>query len=172
MTTILLWLSFLFAPQHATLRESPFRVMHLHAAARNLPDVATPGMADDVVDFAVMRQTRRVPAALIVALAWGESRFDPMASPACGVMQVYPNDLGEPASACALWRRDLQAGVRAGVREIEMMLDDKRVHNDLYLALLYRACGNQAFNGTCAKHAWVRDALYRWHTLEINSASS
>jgi len=140
---------------------------HLHERARALPDVESPDLTDQLVVAALEEQTPRVPAALIVAIAWGESRFDRDARPACGVMQVYPNDLEEPASACVEWRRDLRAGVRAGVREIEIMLADKRVRGDMRRALLYRACGNKAFDGTCStpKHAWVKATMERWHVL-------
>lgn len=144
-----------------------YDTLQLHEAARELPDVSSPDLADRFVDVALELQTPRVPAALIIALAWGESRFDASARPACGVMQVYPRDLGEPAASCAEWRRDLHAGVRAGVREIETMLADKRVRGNMRLALLYRACGNKAFDGTCdaKKYAWVTTAMARWHSI-------
>jgi hypothetical protein len=140
----------------------------LHCRANALPDVDHPAMVDPFVDAALAEQTPRVPAALIVALGWGESRFDPAAQPACGAMQVYPNDLDEPWSRCAEWRKDLVAGVRAGVREIEVMLADRRVGGNMKMALLYRACGNKAFDGTCAsaKYAWVEAAISRWRVLE------
>jgi hypothetical protein len=139
----------------------------LHDAALTLPDVTSPDLADQLVDAALELQTHRVPAALIIALSWGESRFEPDAQPACGVMQVYPHDLGEPQAACAEWRRDLRAGVRAGVREIEMMLADNRVGGDMRRALLYRACGNKAFDGSCdaKKYVWVTAAVARWRGL-------
>lgn len=140
---------------------------HLHNAARKLPDVTSHDLVDRFVDVAVELQTPHVPAALLVALAWGESRFEASARPACGVMQVYPHDLGEPATACAEWRSDSRAGVRAGVREIELMLNDKRVRGDMRRALLYRACGNKAFDGSCSakKRAWVTASMVRWHAL-------
>jgi hypothetical protein len=140
---------------------------HLHNTARELPDVESLELVDQFVDVALELQTPRVPAALIVAIAWGESRFDSSAHPACGVMQVYPRDLGEPAAACDEWRHDQRAGVRAGVREIELMLADKRVRGDMRRALLYRACGNRAFDGSCdvKKYAWVTAAMARWRAL-------
>ena len=146
---------------------------HLHEAARALPDVADPSLTDQFVNAAIDLQTPRVPAALIVAIGWGESRFESSAQPACGAMQVYPHDLGEPQAACAEWRRDLRAGVRAGVREIETMLADKRVRGDMRRALLYRACGNKAFDGSCdaKKHAWVTAAVARWRSLASRRAS-
>lgn len=142
----------------------------LRRVARDLPDVEG-DRAAQFVDAAIAHATPRVPAELLVALAWGESRFDPEAKPACGVMQVYPHDLDAPPTACAAWRRDLHAGVQAGVTEIEIMLDDHRVHGSMQLALLYRACGNRAFDGTCAsaKYAWVRGALERWRAIATRS---
>lgn len=146
--------------------------LRLHAGAHDLPDT-DPKSADLFVEVALEEQTSRVPAALLVSLGWGESRFDPTARPACGALQVYPNDLGEPPSRCVEWRKDLRAGVRAGVREIEMMLADKRVRGNLRRALLYRACGNAAFDNTCAagKYVWVDAAIARWRALEGRSTS-
>lgn len=173
-----------FAPEEVTVDHARARVWAARVAAavygvdpdakylregahELLPDVDAPDRIDHFVEAALTAQTSRVPAALLVALAWGESRFDSAARPACGVMQVYPRYLDEPASACDEWRRDLRAGVRAGVREIELMLDDKRVHGNMRRALLYRACGNSAFDGSCskAKRSWVTAALARWRAL-------
>lgn len=139
----------------------------LFIGANELPDVDT-AKTNAFVAIALDEQTPRVPAALLVSLGWGESRFDPEAQPACGALQVYPKDLDEPQSRCAEWRKDLRAGIRAGVREIEVMLADKRVRGNLKKALLYRACGNKAFDGTCsaAKYAWVDAAIARWRMLE------
>jgi hypothetical protein len=118
-------------------------------------DVATAWTA------AELEATPRVDAPLLMALMWPESRYQPTAGPACGVMQVYPHDIGlDDASSCALWRRDVRAGVRAGVIEIETMLADRRVHN-LREALLYRACGNKAFTGECAMFGWVDQVFAR-----------
>jgi hypothetical protein len=133
--------------------------MTLDAAAVRLSADVDPARARAVVAAAWRHATPAVPAALIVVLAWGESRFDGRARPACGPMQVYPRDLGltgEAArDACRAWARDADAGVRAGVREIEIMLADARVHGDLRQALAYRACGNAAFvEGACHKLAW------------------
>ena len=114
---------------------------------------------------AELEATPRVDAALLVSLMWAESRYEPSAQPACGVMQVYPHDIGEPDGAsCRLWRHDVRAGVRAGVTEIEMLLADHRVHS-LRQALLYRACGNRAFTGECAMGRWVDQALARRKVL-------
>ncbi len=144
-------------------------IEQLHEAARALPDIDHPALVDPFVDAAEAEGTEQAPAALLVALGWPESRFDPRARPACGAMQVYPQDIGErdPSAACARWARDVQAGVRAGVVELEMMLADHRVRGDLRWALLYRACGNAAFDGSCsaAKYAWVTAALARYRQL-------
>jgi hypothetical protein len=114
---------------------------------------------------AELEATPRVDAALAMALMWPESRYQPTAQPACGVMQVYPHDIYLPdASSCALCRHDVRAGVRAGVTEIEMLLADHRVHS-LRQALLYRACGNRAFTGECAMGRWVDQALERRKVL-------
>lgn len=156
---LLMWRSFLVA-------------LRLWGMAHEMPDVDHPEMIDPFVTAALAEETPNAPAALLIALGWGESRFDPRAQPACGAMQVYPNDLDLPWSKCEEWRKDLRAGVRTGVLEIEIMLADKRVAGNLYRALLYRACGNSAFNGTCNpnKYAWVDLALARYHALERGSS--
>jgi hypothetical protein len=108
-----------------------------------------------------LEATPHVDAQLAMALMWPESRYQATAGPACGVMQVYPHDIGlDDRSSCALWRRDVRAGVHAGVVEIEMLLADRRVHN-LREALLYRACGNKAFTGECDMGVWVDRVLTR-----------
>jgi hypothetical protein len=124
------------------------------------PDVQPADVARAWV-AAELEATPHVDAPLLMALMWPESRYQPMAGPACGVMQVYPHDIGlDDASSCALWKRDVRAGVRAGVIEIETMLADRRVHN-LREALLYRACGNKAFTGECAMDGWVDQVFAR-----------
>jgi hypothetical protein len=134
--------------------------------AEQLPDVK-PDLTAPMVESALRHGTDKIPAALIVALAWGESRFQLDAKPRCGVMQVWPADIDRPASDCEVWRRDLDAGVMAGVEEIRMLLADSRVAGDMRRALLYRACGNVAFDGTCdgKKIRWVNEAISRWHWL-------
>ncbi len=110
---------------------------------------------------AELEASPRVDPTLILALGWPESRYQPTAGPACGVMQVYPHDIGlADAPTCALWRHDVRAGVRGGVLEIEMLLADHRVHS-LWDALLYRACGNKAFTGECDRAGWVNQVLAR-----------
>lgn len=116
---------------------------------------------DAAVDSALDEEAGGLPegldAPLLLALAWSESRFDPGARPLCGVMQVSPRDLEEPRSSCRVWRRDLAAGMAAGVREIEKILREiPRVRRELHRALEYRACGGKAFTRHCRKGRWVR----------------
>ena len=144
------------------------RATRLYAAASKLPDIGDGSLVPPMVIAAILEETPRAPAALLVSAGWGESRFDQRAQPLCGVLQVNPIDIGRPMSDCAVWREDLRLAVRAGVTEIEMMLADHRVAGDLRLMLLYRACGNVAFDGTCRadKYAWVEAAIARYHQLE------
>lgn len=148
-----------------------FRVLqhadNLYTAAASLPDLDASRVIPMVL-AAIAEETPSAHAELLVALAWGESRFEQSAQPLCGVLQVNPIDIGRPMSDCTVWRNDLRLAVRAGVAEIEMMLADHRVAGDLKRALLYRACGNKAFDGTCAaaKYAWVEDAIARYHQIE------
>lgn len=117
---------------------------------------------------AELEQTPRVDAPLLMALMWPESRYQPTAQPACGVMQVYPHDIHlDDAANCRLWRVNVRAGVRAGITEIEMMLDESRVHDDLHTALMYRACGGRAFvAGACEMAGWVGQVLERRARLD------
>ena len=132
-------------------------VLHL-LRALGQPDVQPSDVAAAWV-AAELEATPRVDASLSLAIMWPESRYQPTAGPACGVMQVYPHDIGlDDASSCALWRHDVRAGVHAGVLEIEMLLADHRVHS-LRDALLYRACGNKAFTGACTMGWWVDQVL-------------
>ena len=136
----------------------------LTARVEALGDVR-PGLAQPAVEAALAAGTLDVPAELLLSIAWGESRLEP--SPrgrgrACGILQVVPEDIGLPhAATCALWARDLAAAFAAGVLEIRTELADRRVHRDLRLALLYRACGNAAFAGTCEKRAYPSWVLRR-----------
>ncbi len=157
--------------QWATALRHYFRLLvkagNLHVAAAELPDTDA-ALVSPMVMAAIAEETPRAPAALLVALAWGESRFDQRAQPLCGVLQVNPVDINQPISDCAVWRGDLRLAVHAGVTEIEMMLADRRVAGDLRKMLLYRACGNKAFDGTCdsKKYAWVEAAIARYRQIE------
>lgn len=157
----------------APLTPQAAQLIVLDEAARQLPDLPRGELVDQFVGAAVAEQTPRVPAELIVALGWGESRFEPWSGPGCGALQVFPRTIDAPPSACTAWRHDLRAGVHAGVVGIEMMLDDRRVRGDMHLALLYRSCGNSVFDGTCSarKHAWVRAAIARWRRIASESGA-
>lgn len=134
---------------------------------RNLPDVRE-GLADQAFDAAIEVETDRLPASLLLSIAWGESRFDPteVTGRVCGIMQVNPVDIGYTHTACDAWRISVRSGFLAGIEELEMMLADRRVHGDLRKALLYRACGFRAFDGTCKKGAWPEWVLKRAQILE------
>ncbi len=148
-------------------------IANLRSQAHKLPDVDAKQL-DDFIDAAAQEETKKVPAALLTSLAWAESRFKPDATPACGVMQVYPHDIDRPQSDCDVWRKDVRAGVHAGVVEIEMLLADRRVNGDMFRALMYRACGNVFFDGTCdvKKERWVNAAIARWRWLEAAGIGS
>lgn len=151
-------------------------ILTLAAIAADMPDVSADfGQVMHVAGEAIRHATPRVPAELLVALAWGESRFESDAKPGCGVLQVFPRDIGLGDFAyCDRWRASVGEAVAAGVQEIEMMLDDHRVRGSMTGALLYRACGNVAFDGTCsqAKVRWVAKALERWRDVSRRVAAA
>jgi hypothetical protein len=128
--------------------------------AQSLPDVEPPRLARFLTALQ-HEAVDDVPTSLVVYLAWAESRFDPDAKPGCGVLQVFPRDIYQPPSRCKLWRSDQRLAIRAGVRELRMLMSEPRVHGDLWIALMYRACGNVYFDGACdaAKSRWVEFAL-------------
>jgi len=138
----------------------------LRANVWALPDVR-PELVDEAVDAALAVETKHVTAELLLALAWGESRMEPGLHTGfvCGALQVNPADIDEPHSQCKVWANDQVEGFAAGVKELEMMLLDHRVHGSLERALLYRACGNSAFNGTCSKKKWPRWVIERTRWL-------
>lgn len=152
------------------------RLDALQAAARALPDVR-PAQANAAAKAALAAETPRVSAELVLAVEWGESRFEPneRVGVVCGIMQVAPKYMGLPyARTCRLWELDVLAATRAGVLEIEQDLDDPRVHGNMRRALLYRACGNSAFlsvgaPGACRKQAapgWILRRMRRIQGLE------
>lgn len=147
---------------------------HLMERALSLPDVK-PGLIEPAVRAAIAQETEHVPAELLVSLAWSESRFEPGTETghACGIEQVIPADLGYPRAVCWLWENDLGQAMAAGAEEIETELRDPRVHGDLRVALLYRACGNRAFvPGRCAGMNYVSAALHRAEWLRGASRRS
>jgi hypothetical protein len=127
-----------------------------------LPDVR-PDRLHAAVDAAFSTETPSIPAELLLSIAWLESRMEPATAVGrvCGVMQVDPYTIGQPRSICALWARDVRAAFAAGVLELEIMLRDRRVMGDMRLALLYRACGNSAFDGSCRKTRYPGIVLRR-----------
>lgn len=143
-------------------------IANLRSQAHGLPDI-TPSLVDEAVDAAIAVETHEIDAALLIALCWGESRCEPKTHDhaGCGVLQVNPKDLDEPATMCAVWAETIEAGMAAGVRELEVLLADHRVHHNMRLALQYRACGNKAFDGTCNAHklGWVEEAMYHARVL-------
>jgi hypothetical protein len=134
----------------------------LRSLAHNLPDIPAERV-DLAVTSAIAHATPVITAGLIVTLCWAESRCLPKThdNTGCGVLQVDPKDMDEPPSMCAVYAESIESGVAIGVREIEILLADHRVHGNLRLALQYRACGNIAFDGTCSlkKLRWVEEVL-------------
>jgi hypothetical protein len=133
----------------------------LHRKAQALPDVALANVVE-AVEAAWAAQTQRWQAPLLIAIAWGESRFiaSTVTGIACGPMQT----IAYTRTACRSMQNML-AGFKAGVSELEEWDRDRRTHHDLKLILLAYACGNSAFNGTCKKRAWPGWVLKRARAL-------
>lgn len=148
------------------------RVDALAAHVAQLGDIAPGVDMREHVAAAIIAETPRVSAELLLSIAWSESRFDPSVhtSRVCGPLQVNPTDLGRSHdAACEAWSVDLIEAYAAGADEIETMLHDPRVHGSLTRALAYRACGNAAFvaDSACvrAKKSWPAWVLYRARKL-------
>ncbi len=133
------------------------RAAGLRQAIVSLPDVR-PDVVEPAVQGALLAETDRVPAELIIAISWGETRLiaTTVTGSACG-----------PMSSIRRNRRQCNAvlnytdGYRAGVEELESHLRDRRIRGNIRLALLYFACGNSAFDGTCKKKQWPGWVLRR-----------
>jgi hypothetical protein len=116
--------------------------------------------------------TPRVPAQLLLAIAFIESRFDvtatsrvegrtrrtgpyPSATPPAGLAahaSLYCGPLQTFAGSwpACLELRALPAAYAAGAAELEQWLRDRRVHGDLTLALAGHGCGNHGIvTGHC-----------------------
>jgi len=140
-----------FLALHQTSSSADTRADKLEALARSMPDVR-PTQATEAARAALIVETAELPAELLLAIAWGESRFDPtvVTGKACGPMQTIPSRPDD----CARWRDPVE-GFRAGRDELaDELMHDHRVHGDLRLALLAYACGNSVFDGTCKKLGW------------------
>lgn len=143
--------------------ESLDRAIELHRRASELPDVRAELIAPTVA-AALTAETAEFPAELLVAIAWGESRFEPTAHTgrACGPMQT----IGKRAD-CARWADPFE-GFKAGVNELRTWSRDRRTHRELRLILGGYSCGYAAFNGTCTKTRWPSWVLARAHKLGMH----
>ena len=148
-------------PATGQVTASEDRPDELLRRAQALSDVR----ADDAraaVIAALAVETSDVPAELLIAIAWGESRFigATVTGRACGVMQTIARSRRE----CELLAVPI-VGFAAGAAELRTWLADRRVRGDLRLALLAMACGNSAFSGGCLKGRWPAWVLARARKL-------
>lgn len=137
------------------------RAERLYERTIDLPDVR-PDLVMPAVQSALLNETPDIPAELMIAIAWGETRLNPttITGHVCGPMSTVAKNMHE----CRKLFSHIE-GYKAGVAELEKALQDSRVHGDMRLALLYFACGNSAFNGTCTKGRWPTWVLGRAKAL-------
>lgn len=137
--------------------EQAARGAELFEATAKLPDIE-PNLILPTVRGALVAETERWTAPLLVSIAWGESRFESWNKTVssasslghvCGPMQTMPQRAGD----CALWADPVE-GFRAGVAELDEWARDKRTRGAVWWVLLGQACGNSAFDGTCSKTWW------------------
>lgn len=141
--------------------ETTDRAEQLIRRTEALPDVARHD-AEVAARTALLVETADVPAELLIAIAWGESRFVPttITGRACGLVQT----IGASPSACKAMTVPI-IGMLAGIAELRGWL--RIAHGDLRLALLAYACGYSAFDGTCSKQAWPGWVLHRARSLGL-----
>jgi hypothetical protein len=133
----------------------------LWISTSQLPDVR-PDLVLPAVVGALTAETPDFPGALLISIAWGETRLDGSVHTGrvCGVMQsmiTSPSD-------CRKWINPIN-GFRAGVAELEEWHHDHNTHGKLNTVLLAQACGMSAFNGTCTKQAWPNWVIDRARCL-------
>lgn len=162
--TILLALLFAGLPLQILDGKKIQRTFELYQRTSQLPDV-NPELVLPTVTAALTAETDRIPAELLLAVAWGESRFISAThtGKACGIMQTIPSSLDD----CNRWLDPVE-GFRAGVAELTEWSHDARTHGDLRLILLAQACGNRAFDRTCTKKTWPGWVLARAHRLGMH----
>lgn len=139
------------------------RSLELYRKVDALPDVDHED-ASRAVDAALVVETAQAPAELLLAIAWGESRYkaSTITGHACGPMQTIPSK----HISCQAMQIPL-IGFAAGAAELRSWL--RVAHGDLRLALLAYACGNSAFDGTCKKTAWPGWVLHRARRLGLEA---
>lgn len=137
------------------------RATKLIKQAQALPDVH-PDEAEVTARAALLVETSKVPAELLVAIAWGESRFisTTRSGRACGLVQVMARSVDQ----CSLLKIPI-IGMLVGRIELEEWLRLSR--GSLPLALLGNACGMSAFYGGCKKTAWPGWVLARARRLGL-----
>jgi hypothetical protein len=152
------------------LRPEEPRITNIRENARRLPGVDR-SLIEPILMAAKANETYGIPAELLVAIAWFESRFNPdpnaitgRRSKFCGSMQVYPPYVDRRWDArkmCQTWRRDVMAAMYGARRGIEVIKADPRINGRLGRALMYRSCGESFLRGTCRKHPGIADHLIR-----------
>jgi len=160
------WLiALLFASQSHTVSVDKSRFERVLARAQELPDIEPQLVLPNVL-AAFNAETIEYPAELLLAIAWGESRFksDITTGHVCGVLQTVPRI----PSDCRRWL-NVFAGYQAGVDELIEWARDRRSRGDLRLVLLARACGNSAFIDTCRKQRWPGWVLRRARQLGMQA---
>jgi hypothetical protein len=140
------------------------RAARLTRQAQALPDVAGAD-AKIAVEAALLVETEELPAELLVAIAWGESRFisSTVTGRACGPMQT----IAWSRASCRAMQIPL-VGFALGVVELKQWLRVAR--GDLRLALLGQACGWSAFREGCSKGQWPGWVLRRASVLGLTVA--
>lgn len=162
------------------------RFDRLVSAVNKLPDFDKK-FTNDVVQAAIDSETENFPAELILSIAWQETRFNytkqTNRQKVCGIMQTSPKSIGLKMSICKDWNLDPKLGFMAGITALETMMKDSRVYgksknNTASIkaacgvnpsarckSILYYACGNSAFDGTCTKTQYPKVILKRMKFL-------
>lgn len=81
----------------------------------------TPDQVEENVARALDVETDEVPAEILLAIAWRESKYDPTARPGCGVMQVLRKYAGR--TGCAYARLGVGEGYVMGAWALSLWVE-------------------------------------------------
>lgn len=106
------------------------------------------------VEAAIAHETDDIPAELMLAIAWRESRYDRTARPDCGVMQVTKKNLGS-AQACRAARASAAGGYQAGAAALSWWVRAcERIKRARGVGVLRCALNGYAEGGRAARRGW------------------
>lgn len=105
-------------------------------------------------EAAIAHERPDLPAELMLAIAWRESKYDPTARPDCGVMQVTRKNLGGSRAACAAARADAAAGYQVGADAFGRWVDQCQGDRKRRVSVLRCALNGYAEGTAAGRRGW------------------